>query len=82
MGSMIHISKGVCSRIDPTDGTVIYRGYPSAGTTSEAAPTWAISKQTIDSVTGIISQEEWANGQAECSFKWCARADYTYSILK
>ncbi len=82
MGSMIFLAKGLCTRIDPTDGTVIYRGYPAQATTSEVAPSWAISRQSIDAVTGIVSQEEWVNGQAECSFKWCSRADYTYLMLK
>ena len=82
MGSMIYLAKGLCIRIDPTDGTVIYRGYPSAGTSSEVSTSWAISKQSLNSVTGVWSQEEWVNGQAECSFKWCSRADYTYLMLK
>ncbi len=82
MTAMIFVSKGVCARIDPTDGSVIYRGYPAAGTTSEVAPSWAISRQTVDSVTGVVSQEEWVNGRLECSYKWCSRADYTYSIPK
>lgn len=78
---MIQLSDGVKGKVDPTDGTTIYIGFPTAGVTSEASSAWAIKRVQIDSVTGVIT-ETWADGDLECNKKWTERAELTYSFLK
>ena len=81
MSNMNYNNEGVVGKIDPTDGTTIYVGYPAPGTTSEASANWAIKRITIDAVSGIVT-EQWVNGSSICSYKWCNRSSYTYSFLK
>jgi len=63
------------TKVDGTDGTVIYEGFYNGNAT---IPRYAIRKKTLDGTTWRI---EWSGGSQEKSFEWSQRTSLQYSEI-
>ena len=63
------------SRIDTTDGTMIFEGYVSRST---AAPQYAIKRSSLEGTTWIV---KWSGGTLEKRFDWELRTSCGYEEI-